>query len=416
LNYFINKYKNSTSKEICSINLPSSKSESNRLLVMQALSNGKIAIDNLSSARDTQTLIKLLKNEKDLNTFDVLDAGTAMRFLTAYFSVASKKEVVLTGTDRMQKRPIGILVNALNSIGAEISYEKEEGYPPLKIKPFKQQISSKISIPGNISSQYISALLMIAPSLPQGLEISIEPPVFSKPYIDMTLGLMQLSGIQYSENENVISIKPQNYQESTQSVESDWSASSYWFSIIAQSKIGEKVFLKGLKSKSFQGDNVIKEISENFGVNFQFEKNGVTLEKRDEIQKQQLILDFKKCPDLAQTILPCAASLNVNLEMTGLESLRIKETDRIAALQNELSKFNCPLTEPEKGSWKLDSSNFTAEEGIEIETYEDHRMAMGFAPLAMKHGIQIKDIEVVNKSYPSYWDDLKLFGFELIEQ
>jgi len=416
LNYFIKQHKNSTNKEVCSINLPSSKSESNRLLVMNALSGGKITIDNLSSARDTQTLIRLLKNKNELNTFDVLDAGTAMRFLTAYLAVATKKEVVLTGTDRMQKRPIGILVDALNSIGAEISYGNKEGYPPLIIKPFQQQSSSKISIPGNISSQYISALLMIAPSLEQGLEIVIEPPVFSKPYIDMTLGLMQLSGILFSQSDHVITIPPQNYQDSTQSVESDWSAASYWFSIIAQSEIGKKVFLKGLKSKSFQGDHVIKQISENFGVSFQFENKGIMLEKTGLHQKTTLPLDFRECPDLAQTVLPCAASLNLDLEMTGLESLRIKETDRITALQNELLKFRCHLTEPEKGTWKLESSNFTPKEGIKIETYEDHRMAMGFAPLAIKEAIQINDIDVVNKSYPSFWEDLKLFGFELIEQ
>jgi len=383
---------------------------------MNALSGGKIDIENLSSARDTQTLIKLLKNEKDLDSFDVLDAGTAMRFLTAYFAVASKKEVILTGTDRMQKRPIGILVDALNSIGAEISYENVEGFPPMKIKPFQKQLTTKISIPGNISSQYISALLMIAPSLPKGLEIAIETPIFSKPYIDMTLGLMQLSGIQFSQKDSVISIKSQEYQKSTQKVESDWSASSYWFSIIAQSEIGKKVILEGLKSKSFQGDNVIKEIARDFGVSYKFEKTGLLLEKINSDYNPLFKLDFKKCPDLAQTVLPCAASLNVDLEITGLESLRIKETDRILALQNELSKFNCKLTEPKKGIWKLDSSNFTANEDIEIETYEDHRMAMGFAPLALKTGIQIKEIEVVNKSYPSFWKDLKSFGFELIEQ
>jgi len=416
LNYFIKQPKNSINKEVCSINLPSSKSESNRLLIMNALSGGKITIDNLSSARDTQTLLRLLKNENELNAFDVLDAGTAMRFLTAYLAVATKKEVILTGTDRMQKRPIGILVDALNSIGAEISYENKEGYPPLKIKPFQQQSSSKISIPGNISSQYISALLMIAPSLEQGLEITIELPVFSKPYIDMTLGLMQLSGIQFSQNDYVITIPSQKYQESTQSVESDWSAASYWFSIIAQSAIGKKVFLKGLKSKSFQGDHVIKQISENFGVGFQFENKGIMLEKTGLHQKTTLPLDFRKCPDLAQTVLPCAASLTLDLEMTGLESLRIKETDRITALQNELLKFHCHLTEPENGKWRLESLNFTPKEGIEIETYEDHRMAMGFAPLAIKEPFQINDIDVVNKSYPSFWEDLKLFGFELIKQ
>ncbi|SMG35250.1 3-phosphoshikimate 1-carboxyvinyltransferase [Marivirga sericea] len=402
--------------EFCSINLPSSKSESNRLLTMNALSDGKIKIGNLSTARDTQTLISLLKNEVEQSTFDVLDAGTAMRFLTAYFAVATKKEILLTGTDRMQKRPIGILVNALNSIGAEIAYEKEVGYPPLRIKPLQMQISSKISIPGNISSQYISALLMIAPTLPKGLAITIEPPVFSKPYIDMTLGLMKLSGIQYTQQEDVVSITSQSYQECLQNVESDWSAASYWFSIIALSPIGKRVFLKGLKAESFQGDQVIKDMAKNLGVHFHFENNGILLEKENSIQKSYLKLDFKKCPDLAQTFLPCAASMKISLEISGLESLRIKETDRIKALQNELSKFNCQLTEPEQGLWKLDSSNFRVQSGIEIETYEDHRMAMGFAPLAMKQNIRINEINVVNKSYPSFWEDLKLFGFELIKQ
>jgi 3-phosphoshikimate 1-carboxyvinyltransferase len=414
LNYFINKYKNSTNHGICSINLPSSKSESNRLLIMNALSNNRINIRNLSSARDTQTLISLLKRQDELSTFDVLDAGTAMRFLTAYLAIATPKEVILTGTDRMQKRPIGILVDALNSIGTKITYENEEGYPPLRIKPLQKQTNSKISIPGNISSQYISALLMIAPSLPQGLVINIEPPVFSKPYIDMTMGLMQLSGIQASQTDSVISIAPQAYQESKQAAESDWSAASYWFSIIAQAPLGQKVCLLGLKANSFQGDHVIKDIAENFGVKFQFEKDLVVVEKEKSPQTKFLKLDFKKCPDLAQTVLPCAASLGISMEMSGLESLRIKETDRIKALQNELSKFNCDLTEPEQGLWKLNSSNFTAKSGMVIDTYEDHRMAMGFAPLAMVENIQINDFQVVNKSYPSFWEDLKQFGFELL--
>ncbi|HET8861539.1 3-phosphoshikimate 1-carboxyvinyltransferase [Marivirga sp.] len=416
MNYFINQYKHSTNQEICSVNLPSSKSESNRLLIMNALSGGKINITNLSSARDTQTLIRLLKNEDEQNTFDVLDAGTAMRFLTAYFSVTSPKEILLTGTERMQNRPIGTLVDALNSIGANISYKNREGYPPLKIKPFQNQLSYKISIPGNISSQYISALLMIAPSLPVGLEISIKAPIFSKPYIDMTLGLMELSGIHYSQNQNVITIKSQPYKDSMQRVESDWSAASYWFSIIAQSPIGKKVFLSGLKKDSFQGDNVIKEIAKNFGVVYEFVEDGLLLEKKSDPLKKELTLDFKKCPDLAQTVLPCAASLKINLEITGLESLRIKETDRITALQNELAKFNCKLSELKKGIWELDSSNFKTKSDLIIETYEDHRMAMGFAPIAMKHDIKIIDSEVVNKSYPSFWEDLKLFGFELTEQ
>lgn len=415
MKYFIETYKDLASTSICSIGLPSSKSESNRLLIMNALSKDKITIHNRSNARDTETLLQLLDNKNHLTTFDVLDAGTAMRFLTAYLAVATDKEVIITGTERMQSRPIGILVDALNSIGAKISYEKKAGYPPLKIKPLEKQSSAKISIPGNISSQYISALLMIAPSLPLGLEIHMESPVFSKPYIDMTLSLMQLSGILYGQQDDTLTIKPQLYKQSEQSAESDWSAASYWFSIIALSQVGKKVFLRGLKAKSFQGDQVIKDIAKNFGVSYQFQTDGVLLEKIAIASKNKLQLDFKKCPDLAQTILPCAAALKIDIDMTGLESLRIKETDRIKALQNELSKFNCHLVELEKGKWTLNSSNFVAESHQQIETYEDHRMAMGFAPLAVTMDIQINDIAVVNKSYPSFWDDLKLYGFELIE-
>lgn len=416
MNYLINKHKHSTGQEVCHINLPSSKSESNRLLVMNALSGDKIEISNLSTARDTQTLISLIENKDNLATFDVLDAGTAMRFLSAYLAVASKQAVILTGTERMQNRPIGTLVDALESIGANIDYINKKNYPPLRINPFKKQRRQKISIPGNISSQYISALLMIAPILPQGLEIEIEPPVFSRPYIDMTLGLMRRSNIKYSQKDYTITIPPQKYQASKQSVESDWSASSYWFSIIALSEIGQKVLLKGLKAQSFQGDQVIKDIAQEFGVSFHFKDEGLLLEKEKDAQKTTLKLDFRKCPDLAQTILPCAASLKINLEMTGLESLRIKETDRILALQRELSKFKCKLSEPEKGIWKLDSSRFSADSLIEIDTYEDHRMAMGFAPLSLRNTLLIKDISVVNKSYPSFWEDLKLFGLDLSKQ
>ncbi|WP_367892463.1 3-phosphoshikimate 1-carboxyvinyltransferase [Marivirga harenae] len=416
MNYFIKQYKNSTNQQICSINLPSSKSESNRLLIMNALSGGKITIENLSSARDTQTLIKLLTADLDSQIFDVLDAGTAMRFLTAYFAITTKKEVILTGTERMQNRPIGTLVDALHSIGANISYENKDGYPPLRINPFQEQISSTLSIPGNISSQYISALLMVAPILPSGLEVEIEPPTFSKPYIDMTLGLMHLSGIRYSQNGDFIKIAHQGYQKSMQIVESDWSASSYWFSIIAQSKIGKKVLLEGLKSESFQGDQVIKSMARDFGVNFEFKNEGLLIEKHSLALKKELKLDFRKCPDLAQTVLPCAASLKINLEMTGLESLRIKETDRILALQNELAKFNCQLIESKKGVWKLKTSDFSIKSEPIIETYEDHRMAMGFAPLAINNALQINDIEVVNKSYPTFWDDLQLFGFEFMQK
>ncbi|WNB18613.1 3-phosphoshikimate 1-carboxyvinyltransferase [Marivirga arenosa] len=383
---------------------------------MKALSNDKINISNLSKARDTQTLIKLLKEKNNLKEFDVLDAGTAMRFLTAYLAISTTQEVCITGTERMQKRPIKILVEALQKSGASIEYIKEEGFPPLKIESFKEQKTNQISIPGNISSQYISALLMIAPKLKNGLEISIKTPIFSKPYIDMTLGLMKLAGIEHTFNENKISIQAQEYQNSNISVETDWSAASYWFSIIALSDIGKKVILTGLKEKSFQGDSIIKEITKDFGVKYSFDDTQLILEKVSTNIKANLTIDFKKFPDLAQTILPCAAALGINMKMTGLESLKIKETDRVVALTQELAKFSVELKELNDSHWMMDSNNFKFRQGLEIATYEDHRMAMGFAPLAMLHDISILDVEVVNKSYPSFWEDLNRFGFNLTEQ
>ncbi len=414
MNYYINTYKKSANLEKQTIKLPSSKSEANRLLILSALSDQDFQIENLSEARDTQTLNQLLKDQHSIAEFNVLDAGTAMRFLTAYLSAKTEKPVILNGTERMQQRPIGILASALQSLGADISFLKNEGYPPMEIKPIKKQLINEISIPGNISSQFISALLMIAPTLPQGLIINIQPPVFSLPYIEMTISLMEKAGIEINKAGFQFTIVPQAYQSITHHVESDWSAASYWFSIIALSPIGSKLNLQGLKQESFQGDQAIVKIMENLGVSTSYINSGALLEKTSEPLKPEFTLDFKECPDLAQTVLPCCAALKVNLTITGLESLRIKETDRILALQNELKKFNTHLIEKDKASWMLKSEDFEAKLGTTINTYEDHRMAMGFSPLALITDLIIEDVNVVNKSYPGFWKDLQSVGMDLV--
>jgi 3-phosphoshikimate 1-carboxyvinyltransferase len=395
------------------IELPSSKSEANRLLIINALANKSLTITNLSQARDTQTLDQLLNNWEEKSEFDVLDAGTAMRFLTAFLAINTQKEVILTGTERMQQRPIKILVEALNSLGCHIEYVKNEGYPPLRIQKMEKQSENSISIPGNISSQYISALLMIAPSLPDGLSITIEPPIFSKPYINMTLSLMKKAGIHITEKDNTYHIASQNYRPIKHRVESDWSAASYWFSIIALSPLNTSTFLVGLRKNSYQGDQAIVEIMEQLGVETQWEDEGIRITKKEATPLKSISLDFKKCPDLAQTVLVASAALGINLELTGLESLKIKETDRVVALQKELSHFGAHLIEDSQEHWSLKTGSFSYHPDQSIHTYEDHRMAMSFAPLGMLGPIIIEDVDVVNKSYPGYWKDLKQAGFEL---
>lgn len=395
------------------IELPSSKSEANRLLIINALANNSLTITNLSQARDTQTLDQLLKHWEEKSEFDVLDAGTAMRFLTAFLAINTQREVILTGTERMQQRPIKILVQALNSLGCHIEYVKNEGYPPLRIQKMEKQSKNSISIPGNISSQYISALLMIASSLPDGLSITIEPPVFSKPYINMTLSLMKKAGIHITEKDNTYHIASQNYRPIKHRVESDWSAASYWFSIIALSPLNTSTFLVGLRKNSYQGDQAIVEIMEQLGVETQWEDEGIRITKKEVTPLKSLSLDFKKCPDLAQTVLVASAALGINLELTGLESLKIKETDRVVALQKELLHFGAHLIEDSQEHWSLKTGSFSYHPDQSIHTYEDHRMAMSFAPLGMLGPIIIEDVDVVNKSYPGYWKDLKQAGFEL---
>ncbi len=410
------------------IKLTGSKSECNRALVISALSEGKVKVENLSEAADTVTLAKVLEEGAESGErgtgqvptpqtshlapiVNIGPAGTAMRFLTAFFTLQKQHQVILTGSERMKQRPIGILVDALHSLGAEISYEEKEGFPPIKINGGFEQRTAEISIKGDISSQYITALLLIASQLPLGLNLHIEGELTSKPYIEMTLSMLQQCGIQHQWNGNTISIKNQHFQPATIYVEPDWSAASYWYAIAALCEEAE-IFLPGLTLYSLQGDSTITEIMANFGITSQFKNGGVWLKKEPKAVVRK-IFDFKTCPDLAQTVIVVCAALGHDASFTGLETLKIKETDRVKALQNELAKIGVELIE--KGQvYKLNCAKRSIPEKVFINTYEDHRMAMAFAPLALVvPEVEIEDFKVVGKSYPSFWEDLEKAGFEV---
>ena len=389
-----------------SIPLPSSKSESNRALVIDALTEGENTLSNLAEARDTQTMIRLL--ETNPAVFDVLDAGTTMRFLTA-FAAATNQQKIMTGTPRMCERPIGILVDALRSLGTDIHYLGVEGYPPLALRGLPKQLTDQIRIRGDVSSQYISALLMIAPVLPLGLTLELEGKVGSRTYIQMTLDLMAQFGIVYRWEGNRIQVAHQAYRPSQFAVESDWSGASYWFSLLACAD-GGSLFLEGLKEKSLQGDAAIVDIMSHLGIKSTFQRGGVMLEKQPVTGLKSW--DFSDCPDLAQTVAVTCAILGQNTVFTGLESLRIKETDRINALQQELGKFNAELREIDPHTFQVIPS-VTMPRHVLIDTYDDHRMAMAFMPLLTKTSVTIADPEVVNKSYPSFWKQVESVGIEV---
>lgn len=389
------------------VNLTSSKSESNRALLINALSGNLLELKNLSAARDTQTMMRLMQNPGDV--WDVIDAGTTMRFCTALLGVTGTGQTI-TGTPRMCQRPIGLLVNALRKLGAEITYLGNDGYPPLQIQGIQEQKTNTIEIPGNISSQFISALLMIGPALPKGLNLKLTTEVFSRPYIEMTLGLMKRFGVSATWEGDTIAIAPQTYRAGSYTIESDWSGASYWYSMAALNPDTDLV-LTGLREDSLQGDQEIVGIMAKMGVKTVYTPEGAHLTKTQESAKE-ISINFKTCPDLAQTVLVTAALKGVTLHMTGLESLRIKETDRIAAMQTELKKLGATLTES-GSSWTM-TPGAVPQEIEAIETYDDHRMAMAFAPVAQVQDITIHDPAVVQKSYPAYWDDLKSVGFQII--
>ena len=395
------KFKDST------IYLNSSKSESNRLLIIKALSEKEITIKNLSKANDSVLLKNLLESE-NLVVWDAQDAGTSFRFLTSFLAI-KKEHVVLSGTERMKQRPVKVLVDALNKIGAEILYLENEGFPPIYVKGKINQVKNKLDIPGDISSQYISSLLLIAPLLEKGIEINIEEPFYSRPYVNMTLNLMNSFGIKSEVKGNKISIKNQEFSSGSYIVESDWSAASYWYSILSISDNINNLTLQGLKKKSNQGDSVISELMKSFGVNTQYKDDGIVLTKI-KLDTEEIELDFRDCPDLAQTILVVAAYHKIKLKVSGVESLKIKETDRLLAMKNELKKIGCDFYE-EGNYWILEKRRREIDDELSIDTYKDHRMAMAFAPLASKKSMIINDPDVVVKSYPTYWEDLKKVGF-----
>ena len=387
--------------------LPASKSISNRALILNALSGNKSTLHNLSDANDTQLMLKLVGSADKI--IDVEDAGTTMRFLTAYFSATNQHKIV-TGTHRMKERPIGILVDALRSLGADIEYLEKPGYPPLEIKQFSGQKTDTLRIRGDVSSQFISALMMVAPTLPQGLSLILEGKIGSRPYIEMTASMMKLFGVACDVLDKQVNIPPRPYQPTEFTVESDWSGSSYWYAFASLASKAE-LRLPRLFLDSLQGDSAIMKIMESLGIQTAMDGNLVSLSKTDRMEK--ISWDFTHCPDLAQTVAVVCAAKGVEGNFTGLESLRIKETDRIAALQNELRKIGADLRE-EKDHWKLIPSKKFPEKAF-FNTYKDHRMAMAFAPLATIMDVEIENPSVVRKSYPRFWDDMRRLGFELTQ-
>jgi 3-phosphoshikimate 1-carboxyvinyltransferase len=336
-----------------------------------------------------------------------------MRFLTSYFAIQKNREVILTGSERMQNRPIRILVEALRSLGASIDYMNKEGYPPLQIKgvPLK---TNQVAIQGDVSSQYISSLLLIGASLPQGLEIELLGEVTSIPYIKMTLALLNQVGIQTNFEDNRIVVLPLSEQkEKVIVVESDWSSASYYYSIIALAEVGSEIQLSAYKKESLQGDSCLAEIYEHFGVLTNFKKNSIILQKVEQHSNESLDLDLRNAPDIAQTIAVTCFALGVPCHLTGLHTLKIKETDRLVALEKELTKFGASISITDTSLHLGTSTDFNA--GVTIETYNDHRMAMAFAPMAIKVPLSIKDANVVTKSYKSFWRDLQSLGFTISE-
>lgn len=399
------------------ITLAGSKSISNRALIIRALCEENFPIHRLANAKDTQLLDSLLKSEKIIR--DAGAAGTTFRFLTAYLAMQPDTQI-LTGTERMKKRPIGVLVDALRKLGADIEYLEEEGYPPLQINaPRDLGKTHRLSISAGTSSQYISALLMIAPVLPRGLELTLEGDIVSRPYIEMTLALLRYFGVQSRWDGHTIKIAPQDYQAKEFTVEADWSAASYYYALAAFADELD-LQLNGLFKNSAQGDAVLSKMMEKFNIKTEFNEHGIHLTKNNNALPPVFEYNFIECPDLAQTLAVICAGLGVHGVFTGLQTLSIKETDRIAALKNELSKVQAFLSKlPEKFSKNSGKQYYQIEGRAMFDdtpifaTYEDHRMAMAFSPLAMFGKIQIEEPNVVEKSYPDFWQDLERLGFKV---
>lgn len=393
------------------ITITGSKSESNRVLILQTLFN-ELIIENISNSDDTQVLQKALSSKDEV--IDVHHAGTAMRFLTAYSSIQENKTSVLTGSSRMQERPIGVLVDALRNLGADISYKENEGFPPLLIKGKALEVN-KVNLKADVSSQYISALVLIAPVLKNGLQLTLNGKITSIPYINMTLSLLNELGIKTEFIDNVIKVEPlkdsvELLENKVFVVESDWSSASYYYSIVALSEIGTTIQLSSYKESSLQGDSNLVEIYKEFGVTTKFKDNSLHLTKTYSGRGDKSF-NLNNSPDIAQTIVVTAFAMGLSCDLYGLHTLKIKETDRLEALKTELTKFGAEVSVTNDSLHLKSTSNI--KQGVCVDTYQDHRMAMAFAPLALRKNLTIKESEVVSKSYPEFWNDLKTLGFQI---
>ncbi len=401
------RLKKSEIKTNAAIAISGSKSETNRLLLLQALFPS-IVLENASESDDSIAMRIALQAQSGL--VDIGHAGTAMRFLTAFFAVGERKTVTLTGSGRMKNRPISILVNALRQLGADIDYLENEGFPPLKITG-KKITGKKITLKADVSSQYISALLLIAPKLENGLELTLEGEITSRPYIEMTLELLRKLGVQTTFDGSRITVSARSeIRDLNFKIESDWSSASYFYSIAALSEIGTQIRLSAFKKDSLQGDSALVEIYKNFGVETVFADDWIALTKIQNPGIAAIDIHLNKTPDLAQTIAVTCFGLGIGCTLSGLHTLKIKETDRLVALQNELEKLGATISVTDDRLQLQPSGKINS--GISIETYDDHRMAMAFAPMALKVPIGIRNAEVVSKSYPDFWSDLRHIGFD----
>ncbi len=394
------------------IRLNGSKSISNRVLIIQALCGESFSISNLSNAKDTTTLGKLLASIADGVVLDTGAAGTTFRFLTAFLAFQDGTQT-LTGSARMKERPIKVLVDALRKLGADITYLEKDGYPPLQINSAAYTGAEEIELPADVSSQYISALMLIAPYLQNGLKIKLVGEIVSLPYLMMTKNLISFFGADITFAEDAFTVRPSTYRAIPFQVEGDWSAASYYYAIVAFEKVGFQIELEGIHEDSIQGDHVMIKIGSHFGVETSIDNGVATLIKKGDVEARLFEYDFLLCPDIAQTVSIMMAGLDIKGELTGLKTLRIKETDRIDALRIELAKISVKVDDNGQEDSFTQTGKFDLTNNPFFDTYEDHRMAMALASLAVYKSIQINEPNVVNKSYPEFWNDLKSIGFEI---
>ncbi len=404
MNVRLTKTKSKLFGEIC---ISGSKSESNRLLLLNAIYNN-IKIENFSNSEDSSQMMLALRSKNKI--ININHAGTAMRFLTSYYAFKKKSNIILTGSKRMEERPISILVDSLLKIGASIKYMKKNGYPPLKIIG-KNPTKNTVNLSSNVSSQYISSLMLIAPKLRGGLEIDLTGNLTSLPYIEMTKSILEKIGVKVDFLKNKIKVYPkENIDDVTIKVESDWSSASYFYSLVALSDRANFI-LTSFKKKSFQGDSCLTEIYKKLGVNTSFKGDKLLISKQENFKKPNSIkLNLVNSPDIAQTIAVTCLGLGIKCDIDGLHTLKVKETDRLIALKKEITKLGAKISITDRSLSILPTESIN--QNINILTYDDHRMAMSFAPLAICADINILNAEVVNKSYPNFWNDIKSAGIE----